>query len=44
MTCRENVGHRGKVRKHIYFQSKNLEGRDHLEDKGIDGAHGNKVR
>jgi hypothetical protein len=30
----ENVGHRGKVRMRTYFQSKNMEGRDHLEDKG----------
>jgi len=39
----ENVGHRGKVRMHTYFQSKNMEGRDHLEDIGIDGSHRNKV-
>jgi hypothetical protein len=30
----ENVGHRRKVRMHTYFQSKNMEGRDHLEDTG----------
>ena len=39
----ENVGQRGKGRMYTSFQSKNLEGRDHLEDTGIDGFHGNKV-
>jgi len=39
----ENVGQRGKGRMYTYFQSKNMEGKDHLEDIGIDGTHGNKV-
>lgn len=43
MTCMENVGQRGKGRMYTYFQSKNMEGKDHLEDIGIDGTHGNKV-